>query len=509
MNKKHLSLLLLMLVVVLAFVAYWGGLSNLFDRWSNEEQYGHAYFLPVITAWFLWSRKEALVGSVGQASFLGPMILVLGTLGLLLGEVTAIFILIQLGFILTLIGAVIAYGGLSLIRVSILPILILIFAIPVPFFIEAQLSWRLQIMSSEIGVALLRLMNYSVFLEGNVIDLGSYKLQVVEACSGLRYLYPLMSIGFLMAYMYKGKLWQKAILFLSTIPITVLMNSVRIAMVGVLVNQWGSEQAEGFVHYFEGWVIFMACLFILVGGIVLFEKFGQKRTFNQAVDVPEIQPQMPSSRKMNIVPQYINIGLLILATVFVNNVANREEIKPERKAFLGFPTELNGWKATLSNLEPNVIKTLQLKDYFLGDYQHDDEGAVNFYVAYYDSQRKGASPHSPSVCIPGGGWVISSLDQINIDLQGEVTPVNRVIINKDNYKQVVYYWFEQRGRHITNQYAMKWYLLLDSIQKNRSDGALVRATTLVRPNETVDKAEKRMQSFLGTVVKKLPEYVPN
>src|SRR5690606_15150188 len=118
----------------------------------------------------------------------------------------------------------------SLLRVTWMPIAFLLFAIPLPYFIDSQISWRLQLLSSSMGVGLLRLLGYAVYLEGNVIDLGSYKLQVVEACSGLRYLYPLLSLSFLMAYIYPARLHWRALVFFSAIPITVLTNSARIAM---------------------------------------------------------------------------------------------------------------------------------------------------------------------------------------------------------------------------------------------------------------------------------------
>lgn len=511
MDKKQFKLILLIVTILLAIVAYWGGLSDLVSRWNTQEEYGHGYFIPVIALYFLWSRKDALSDSVGKPSYAGLILVLAGALGLFLGELTAIYILMQFGFILTLVGAVLAYGGLSLLKVAILPIAFLIFSIPLPYFIDAQLSWRLQILSSEFGVSILRLLGNSVYLEGNVIDLGVYKLQVVEACSGLRYLYPLLSIGFLMAYMYKGKLWQRVLLFLSAIPITVIMNSIRIAIVGILVNKWGPEQADGFAHYFEGWIIFMACLFILVLEISLFEKFGQKRSFNTAVDIPDIAPSIPTKKGSSNAPLYLCLVTLVASVILLNTITNREDIRPDRKEFVSFPLELNGWKANKTlPLDKEVIAQLKLDDYILADYKHQDVGAINFYVAYYGSQRKGASPHSPSVCIPGGGWVISSLEEVSFkDKQGVTHPVNRVIINKDNYKQVVYYWFEQRGRHVTNQYLMKWYLLLDAIQKNRTDGALVRVTTMVRPDGRVEDADKKIQAFLESAMPQLNEYVPN
>lgn len=495
--------------LVLAFVAYFGGLSDLVSRWNTQEEYGHGYFIPLISIWFLWARKEALLASIGESSWVGPVLIAIGAVGLLLGELTAIFVLIQLSFLLTLIGLVLAYGGKSLLRVSLLPIAFLAFAIPLPYFLGAQLSWRLQLISSDLGVAFLRILGNSVYLEGNVIDLGIYKLQVVEACSGLRYLYPLLSIGFLMAYMYKGKLWQKIFIFLSTIPITVIMNSLRIAMVGVLVNRWGNDMADGFLHYFEGWIIFMVCLLILILEVVILEKIGQKRHFWQAVDVPVIQPVHPDKPESIVKkPLYVSIVLILVGLIAVNLLSDRVEIKPERKPLATFPTKIDNWIAKESSLPKDVEEFLGVDDYLLADYKTGRD-SVNFYVAYYASQRKGVSPHSPQVCMPGGGWIISSLDRITIDVAGKKDfHVNRTVINKDNHRQVVYYWFEQRGRHIANEYYMKWYLLLDSIQRNRTDGALVRVTAYIRPSESIEAADKRIQAFLEKSIPLLDTYVP-
>ena len=496
--------------IVVAFIAYFGGLVDLVSRWNKQEEYGHGYFIPLISLWLLWQRKDALLNSIGKASWIGTMLIGLGCIGLLLGELTAIFVLIQISFLITIIGLVLAYGGKSLLKISILPIAFLVFAIPLPYFVGSQLSWRLQLISSELGVSILRFLGYSVFLEGNVIDLGIYKLQVVEACSGLRYLYPLLSIGFLMGYMYKAKLWQRILVCVSTIPITVIMNSARIAMVGVLVDKWGNSMADGFLHYFEGWIIFMICLMILIAEIMLMERLGQKRHFWQAVDLPVIQAGLAKTSEAKInKPLLTSIALIIVSLIAVNMLSIRQEIKPQREALAGFPTSFDGWNATESSLSQEVEKYLGLDDYLLADYTKQGVGAVNYYVAYYGSQRKGVSPHSPQVCMPGGGWVISSLDRITINVANKKDfHVNRTVINKDNHKQVVYYWFEQRGRHVANEYYMKWYLLLDAIQMNRTDGALVRLTTYLKQNEPEENADKRIQAFLEKSVPLLERYVP-
>ena len=178
-----------------------------------------------------------------------------------------------------------------------IPIIFLLFAIPLPYFIDAMLSFRLQLISSQLGTSFIRLLQIPVFLEGNVIDLGIYKLQVVEACSGLRYLYPLMSLGFLAAYLFQAPLWQRALVFLSTIPITIVMNSLRIGIVGVLVNYWGPQDADGFLHMFEGWIIFIACAGVLVAEMSLLARLGSGKGFFEVFYPPTVKASLPQGQR--------------------------------------------------------------------------------------------------------------------------------------------------------------------------------------------------------------------
>ncbi len=507
---------LFLLALALAFAASWGGHAHLFHRWSTQEEYSHGFFIPLIALWFLWKRREALNASLGEPSWWGVALLLPAALLMVLGELSALFILMQFGFLLALVGLVLGLGGFSLLRLAILPIALLVFAIPLPYFVDAQLSWRLQLLSSQLGVDVLRLLGTAVFLEGNVIDLGVYKLQVVEACSGLRYLYPLLSIGFLAAYLYRGQVWQRAILFLATIPVTVLMNSLRIALVGVLVERWGGEMADGFLHYFEGWIIFLACVLILLGLIWVFERFGGRRAVLSTMQVPEIHPVAVTGRGAKAGtgwgggPLLAATVVLALTAVLSYTVSGREEIRPPRQALVGFPLTLGEWRAREDALPEAIEKGLGLDDYLLADYRRGDGAGVNFYVAYYGTQRKGVSPHSPQVCMPGGGWVITSLERISLPLPGvEGLEVNRTIIDRGDQRQLVYYWFEQRGRRIANEYWMKWYLLQDALVRNRTDGALVRLTTTVYPGEDMAAADRRLRDFVQAAIPRLAGYVPH
>jgi len=154
---------------------------------------------------------------------------------------------------------------------------------------------------------------------------------------------------------------------------------------------------------------------------------------------------------------------------------------------------------------------LKFNDYIMANFENDENVPVTFYVAWYDSQRAGASAHSPRSCIPGGGWQIADLSRRVIDgvrVEGRPLAVNRVDIRKGDYKQLVYYWFQQRGRVITNEYLVKWYIFWDGLTRNRSDGALVRLTTILPPGADEAAADRRLVDFARAVAGPLEQYVP-
>jgi exosortase D (VPLPA-CTERM-specific) len=496
------------IAMIFLFGAYWDGLSQLIVRWDKQEEYSHGYMLPIITLYFIWLKKDEIIQSEFSPSWLGVLIVIPSLLIFLIGEITALYILIHYSFIAILFGMAIAMMGWPAVKPTLLPLLLLAFAIPLPYFLEASLSANLQLLSSELGVAFIRWCNIPVYLEGNVIDLGEFKLQVVEACSGLRYLFPLMSLGYICAYMFDTALWKRVVVFLSTIPITLMMNSFRIGVIGVLVDNWGIEMAEGFLHDFEGWIVFMACMGLLFVEMFILIKIGKgdSRPLSEVFGLvysDEISEGEQRERKISY-PFISIIALLIISAVVVISIDTREEVIPARKSFPVFPDKLGDWQGQQSPLESDVIDVLQVTDYILSEYTKEGSASVNFYVAYYESQRKGVSPHSPRVCIPGGGWQISDISRVKLtDLS-----VNRIVIKKAQSTQLVYYWFQQRGRSMANEYYMKWYLFKDALLLNRTDGALVRMTTAVSPLETIADADNRLIGFAQDLLPVLPEYIP-
>lgn len=502
------------LLIGMSVFIFFDSLKLLVGNWMTSEEYSHGLLIPFITAFLIWQKKNELARLPFEGSWAGVGIVALGVGLYFLGELATLYIIVQYAFLVVLFGLVLAVTGTKIFKQVWIPLFFLFFAIPLPNFLYQGLSSKLQLLSSALGVSFIRACDISVYLEGNVIDLGSYKLQVVEACNGLRYLFPLMSLSFMCAYFFKVALWKRAVIFLSSIPITILMNSFRIGIIGVMVEYWGKSMAEGFLHDFEGWAIFMACTGLLVGEMWLLARIGREprpllEVFGLAF--PEPSPKDALFRERTLPRQYWPVlGLSVVALGGAQLLQHREEFVPPRAEFVDFPMQLADWTGRRETMEQQYIDALKFDDYILANYVRDGVMPVNFYSAYYASQRKGESIHSPRSCIPGGGWEIKSLETVNADLpdeEGDPLRINRLVIQKGEDRQLVYYWFQQRGRNLTNEYAVKWYLFWDALTLNRTDGALVRLTTYLPRGEELATGEARLNEFLRVLKPQLNRYI--
>ena len=502
-------------LAIVIIVIFYDGIAEMVRKWTVSEEYGYGFLIPVIAAFLIWQKKNELENLDNKGSWLGLAVTVFGLGLFLLGELSTLYIIVQYAFVVVVAGVALSLLGRQGFKLVWVPFLLLIFMIPLPNFLYQGLSSQLQLISSELGVAVIRLFNISVYLEGNVIDLGSYKLQVVEACSGLRYLFPLATLAFISACIFRGAFWKKVVIFLSSIPITVGMNSFRIGIIGVLVEFHGLSAAEGFLHYFEGWAIFMACMAVLICEMWWLARVGRdRRPFAEAfnLDLPSSGMTPARTSPRTLAKPFIATAFVVMSALpVVLLLDERSEIPPDRAEFAAFPMNLGEWQGKRGRIEDIYLDVLKLDDYLMADFVKAENGLVNFYVAYYASQRKGESAHSPRTCIPGGGWQIKEITQKRIDgatANGVPFNVNRAIIQKGDSRQLVYYWFQQRGRNITNEYLVKWYLFWDALTRNRTDGALVRLTMFVQPGH-MDEAEKHLSSFARAISQPLGDYIPD
>lgn len=495
---------------------FWDGLASMWGWWLDAPEYSHSLLIPPLAAFLIWQQKDRLEKLDFQGTWWGVAVVLLGGTLLLIGQLATVFTVVQYAYLVTLTGLVLSFTGTKPFRLLFMPLLILLFMIPLPQFVLANLSTKLQLLSSQLGVSFMRLFGISVFVEGNVIDLGGYKLQVAEACDGLRYLFPLMTLGFLIAYFYKGALWKRVLLFLSSIPITILMNSFRVGAIGLMVEYWGIGMAEGFLHEFQGWAVFMVSAAMMIGEIAVLNRIGRESgNWRQlfGVEFPAPTPRDARVEQRRLPPAFIAAGGVLLAFVVVTLFIPRPtEVFPARTSFDEFPMTLGAWTGHRDSLEGIYQDALKLDDYLLANFAQSSGGPINLYIAYYNSQRKGEAVHSPRSCLPGGGWQLRDFDQrtlANVIIDGRPLRVNRTLIELGNRRQLVYYWFQQRGRVITNEFVVKWYLLWDALTRHRTDGALVRLIVALPLTSSEAEADRRLTDLSSRIAPTLTRYIPD
>jgi EpsI family protein len=183
----------------------------------------------------------------------------------------------------------------------------------------------------------------------------------------------------------------------------------------------------------------------------------------------------------------------------------------EREPLVLFPDRLGDWRGQSGRIESKVEQVLGADDYSIAKYTSPDEAQpVEFFIAWYAKQTEGEGIHSPQVCIPAGGWEVSEWATTMVTLAtGETVPLVRAVIQKGLARQLVYYWFELRGRRLTNDYVAKAYTVWDSAVLGRTDGAIVRLITPIGTRDGEAAGEARLARFMAESLPLIPRFVPN
>ena len=496
-------------------------LGELYNIWNLKPEYSHGVIIPVLSAFLIWRQREQLRSLPFTGSWTGLLLIAIGLVLRFIGAATTMHTFEHYAFLFVLYGLVLALTGPVIFRRLWMPLLILVFAVPLPSFFNNSLSLHLQLLSSELGVWVIRAAGVSVLLEGNIIDLGSYQLEVAEACSGLRYLFPLMTLSFIIAYLYRGPVWKRVVVFLSSIPVTVLMNSLRIGFIGITVDHWGAAMAEGALHDFEGWLVFMLSTAAVVLTAFVLTRVGRSRipwsqAFAGPVAATRVAPAPAATSPNPPIAQTVPRSFVAAAVlVFVAAVADAAAAPPAltyptRASFEDFPTQIGDWVGQREALQEIYLDALRLDDYVLTNFTENGTAPINFYSAYYQSQDNTRAIHSPHDCIPGGGWEIVKFEQRTLPATQttKAFQVNRAIVQLGDHRQIVYYWFDERGREFTSEYVARWYLFWDALTRHRTDGALVRFVAAVPPGAEESQIDARIVKLATRIEPMLNRFVP-
>ncbi len=248
---------------LLLIAAYAPVLQRLVSQWANDEDMGHGFFVPVVAGYIVWLRRRELLAAPASRCWWGLAVVAYGAFQLAVATLGAELFLARTAFIISLIGVVLTLAGPRVLRLLAFPLFLLCFMVPIPAIIYNQITFPLQLLASQVAHFSISLVGIPVLRDGNILELASQRLNVVEACSGIRSLLSLSFLSLVYAYFFDRKVWMRGVLLAATVPISILANSARVTLTG-LVSEYDAELARGVFHYASGWVVFMVALAMLV-----------------------------------------------------------------------------------------------------------------------------------------------------------------------------------------------------------------------------------------------------
>ena len=282
------------IIVAIAF-AYASVLARLSHDWWADENYSHGLLIPFIIGYILWVGRDKFASARNDASvWLGGAAVAIALLALWAGVAGAELYTQRMSLVLLLAGIVVYFWGFQLLKLLLIPLVLLILAIPIPAIIFNRIAFPLQLFASRCAVSSMQMLGIPVLRQGNVIELKplnsftTKKLEVVEACSGIRSLMTLITLAVVFAYFTHPNsdpnhpqtrrfgMIRAAIIVLSAVPIAILTNALRVSGTGVLAHYYGTQVADGFFHSFSGWVVYIVAFLMLFGVGWLLDRFRPK-----------------------------------------------------------------------------------------------------------------------------------------------------------------------------------------------------------------------------------------
>ncbi len=283
MTRNHEQRIAAGLVFAAILVLYWPVIVGLVDAWSTDDNYSHGFFIVPLAAYFAWERRHAFSALPARASWLG-LVVILGAVFLLIaGLLGAELFLTRFSLIATVGGSLLFLFGWQRLRVMLFPLAFLLLMVPLPALIFNKIAFPLQLLASHVGEYTINSLEIPILREGNVLILANATLEVAEACSGIRSLVSLFTLGIVFGYFVDRRFWVRSLIALSAVPVAILANGLRVASAGVAAHNYGRAGVEGLFHEFSGWVVFIVAFLMMLG----FQRLLQRLVPPRVPRVPE------------------------------------------------------------------------------------------------------------------------------------------------------------------------------------------------------------------------------
>ncbi len=500
------------ILLALYIAAYWIPLTTIVNTWMKNDDYSYGFLVPFISAYLLWDMRGRFTGVQIKSSWAVFPILVFFVLLSIYGILGSSGNISMPSMPLLIICFTAFYFGINITLKAILPLGFLIFMVPIPSVIERTIGVFLKSISSKLGGEIIKLFNISVNVSGNIIDLGVTQLQVVDACSGLRYLFPLFALGIIYAYFFERATWKRIFCVLATIPIAIMTNALRIGVTGILTDQYGPSVAQGFFHGFSGWVLFMVAFFFLFLIGCILAKLPPKLDKRKKSPLPR-----PDSNFQNLMEgPGINASFItsVILLVIVSGLSLSTKALPAmnlKGGIKSFPLAFSDWTGQASFVDQEMIDKSGAEDAFNGSYRNIKGDAISLYIGYRATAFLANENffHSPTVCLPSSGWeTLSTSTRVitNVPFWGQLK-VTRMIVSNLGDRLLVYFWFQTKNKSSYDKNINRLDLALHAIRRDNTYDLFIRMITQIHPNEPIEASEQRMDAFVRDMTIAMQRYI--
>lgn len=249
---------------VISVIVYRHVLAKLVQDWWNDPNYSHAFAIPIFSIFVVWSMRRELLALDVRGTWNGLIVVASALFLLAVGVLGAELFLSRVSLLVFLAGAILMFFGSGYFRALVFPWSVLLLAVPIPTLLLNEITFPLQMLASKFATVLLTAVGVPVLRDGNVIQVPATRLEVIDACSGIRSLTSLIALALILGYLGKNPKWLRCSLMVLAVPVAVVANSIRIMGTGLLAEYWDPDKAEGFFHLFEGWIIFVFSVIVLL-----------------------------------------------------------------------------------------------------------------------------------------------------------------------------------------------------------------------------------------------------
>jgi EpsI family protein len=507
-RREHSALLLQGASLALLFFLFYGATINgLVRDWLENSTYSYGFLIPFIAAYLVWERWEGIKSTPIRATIRGIFPLALAVLLGLIGSVVGDTFTARVSMILALGSMIYLLLGRNLLRKVLFPVCYLALMIPLPFFLTKEIAYHLRFFDASLAETALKVLGIPVYREAYFLHLPNITLEVADICAGLASIFALFALGTFYVYFLPLATRIKAVLLLSTFPIAVFANLVRIIIVSALAYVIGPVTLEMLFHRFSGTVTFLLALMLLVLlGELLRKKWPQPLSRTASLERSEIDFHI-NGTVGDWKPFIMGAGTFACALSIAMLLDGGRVFALPRSGFQTLPGSLGPFTVARLNWDdpysdPKADSSLSRI------YVAPAKAPVEVFLGYKGSQNAGDRLLSPKL-IPGEHWNFEWVKPARVDFtNGPKIGANWMLARKGKAARLVLYWYQFNERMIAGELDYRIELVKRLVFDRRSDGAVVRLATPVADSEPIEQAQERLTTFAAVFYPELVKVLP-